>query len=155
MAISLAGDADLDSDRRRASSVRQPRLAPLADLHTISRSHASRVAQAQRLILVPNLICVAGRVPFDFHRPQPVNARHTSAPSAFIRIASRFRSASSIHPVGVDRANLAGLVRPESFMATTSQITDFQELARLIVAAANSQVSSEVQAFPPADSTWR
>ena len=65
VAISLGDDADLDSDPA-ALLMQQPRLAPLHDLHQISRAHASRVIQAQRLILVPNLLCVAGAFLFGF-----------------------------------------------------------------------------------------
>ena len=65
VAISLAGEADLDSDPA-GLLMQQARLAPLADLHQLSRAHASRVNQAQQLILVPNLICVAGAFLFGF-----------------------------------------------------------------------------------------
>ena len=65
VAISLVDDADLDSDPA-GLLMQQARLGPLADLHRISRAHATRVNQAQRFILVPNLICVAGAFLFGF-----------------------------------------------------------------------------------------
>ena len=65
VAISIVGEADLDSDPA-GLLMQQPRLAPLADLFEISRAHATRLVQAQRFILVPNLLCVAGAFLFGF-----------------------------------------------------------------------------------------
>lgn len=69
VAISLADPAqdglDLDSDPA-AFLVQSAGLDPLADLDRIARDHASRVVQAQKLILVPNLLCVAGAFFFGF-----------------------------------------------------------------------------------------
>jgi cation transport ATPase len=67
VAISLSDDAALDLDLDPAAFlIQQSRLAPLADLSRISRDHASRVIQAQKLILVPNLLCIAGAFLFGF-----------------------------------------------------------------------------------------
>ena len=59
VAISLAGDHDLDSDPG-ALLVLQPGLERLADLWDIARSHTHRVRSTERFVLWPNLICVAG-----------------------------------------------------------------------------------------------
>jgi cation transport ATPase len=67
VAISLADDSELDLELDPAAFlIQQQRLAPLVDLSRISRDHASRVTQAQQLILVPNLICIAGAFLFGF-----------------------------------------------------------------------------------------
>ena len=65
VAISLDGPMDLDANPG-SLLIQQGRLAPLAELHAISRNHASRVILAQRMILVPNLLCVAGAFLFGF-----------------------------------------------------------------------------------------
>lgn len=69
VAISLADerdlDVDLDSDPA-AFLIQQGRLDPLVDLIRLSRIHATRVNQAQKLILVPNLLCIAGAFLFGF-----------------------------------------------------------------------------------------
>jgi hypothetical protein len=67
VAISLADDTELDLELDPAAFlIQQARLAPLADLTRISSDHASRVIQAQKLILVPNLLCIAGAFLFGF-----------------------------------------------------------------------------------------
>ena len=67
VAISLAHDADRDLDLDPAALlIQQDGLAPLVDLIRISRDHASRVNQAQKLILLPNLLCIAGAFLFGF-----------------------------------------------------------------------------------------
>ncbi len=67
VAVSLAHDSDFNLELDPAAFlIQQPRLAPLVDLSRISRDHASRVIQAQKLILVPNLLCVAGAFLFGF-----------------------------------------------------------------------------------------
>ena len=65
VAISVDSEADLDSDPA-GLLMQQPRLAPLSDLFEISRTHAGRVDQVQKFILVPNLLCVAGAFLFGF-----------------------------------------------------------------------------------------
>ncbi len=67
VAISLEGAANLDLQHDPAGFlIQQDRLAPLVNLTRICRDHASRVDQAQKLILVPNLLCVAGAFLFGF-----------------------------------------------------------------------------------------
>jgi cation transport ATPase len=66
VAISLA-DSDFDLEHDPAPLlIQQDRLGPLVDLSRIARDHASRVDQAQKLILVPNLLCIAGAFLFGF-----------------------------------------------------------------------------------------
>jgi cation transport ATPase len=67
VAISVADDAAFDLELDPAAFlIQQPGLAPLVDLSRIARDHASRVHQAQNLILVPNLLCIAGAFFFGF-----------------------------------------------------------------------------------------
>ena len=69
VAISLVDDTRLDFDLDLDPAhflIQRGRLSPLADLGRISRDHATRVHQAQQLILVPNLLCVAGAFLFGF-----------------------------------------------------------------------------------------
>ena len=65
VAISIGDDADLDVDPA-AFLIQQGRFEPLVALSRIARDHASRVSQAQTLILVPNLACIAGAFLFGF-----------------------------------------------------------------------------------------
>ena len=65
VAISFAGDADLDSDSA-AVLLLHPRLDLFADLWGIARSHAGRVLEDQKLVLIPNVFCVAGAFLFGF-----------------------------------------------------------------------------------------
>src|SRR5262249_14858155 len=43
-----------------------PRLAPLADLWELAASHTGRLRDAEQLVLVPNLVCVAGALVLGF-----------------------------------------------------------------------------------------
>jgi cation transport ATPase len=66
VAISLADDnLDLELDPA-AISIQRHGLDPLIELVRIARDHASRVEQAQKLILLPNLLCIAGAFLFGF-----------------------------------------------------------------------------------------
>jgi cation transport ATPase len=65
VAISIGDDVDLDIDPA-SFLIQQGRLEPLVALSRIARDHATRVSQAQTLILVPNLACVAGAFLFGF-----------------------------------------------------------------------------------------
>src|SRR5262249_8100742 len=65
VATALGGDADADPDSA-AAWLLQPRLDRFADLWEIARTHESRVLDAQKLVLVPNVLCVAGAFLFGF-----------------------------------------------------------------------------------------
>jgi cation transport ATPase len=65
VAVSFADDADFDSDSA-AVLLLQPRLDLFADLWEIARSHTGRVLEDQKLVLIPNVFCVAGAFLFGF-----------------------------------------------------------------------------------------
>jgi cation transport ATPase len=65
VAISIGDDGTLEDDPA-SLLIQQARLDPLAELIRIARDHANRVDQAQKFILVPNLLCVAGAFFFGF-----------------------------------------------------------------------------------------
>jgi cation transport ATPase len=65
LAVSMVGDADLDSDPG-AVLLLDHRLDLLTDLWEISRSHVGRIHSFQKLVLVPNVFCVAGAFLFGF-----------------------------------------------------------------------------------------
>jgi cation transport ATPase len=65
VAIALQGDADTEAIGA-AAVLLQPRLDGLADLWEIARSHEERVRDAQKLVLAPNVLCVAGAFLFGF-----------------------------------------------------------------------------------------
>ena len=64
-AAELAGELDLDEDKG-SFLMQRAGLAPLVELSRVARDHASRVVQAEQLILVPNLLCIAGAFLFGF-----------------------------------------------------------------------------------------
>jgi hypothetical protein len=55
----VVDDAELERERA-AVLLTQPRLELFANLWEIARSHEERLRVLQRLILVPNVLCVAG-----------------------------------------------------------------------------------------------
>ena len=59
VAIAHGEDADLDTCTA-AALLLSTSLEPLADLWEIAASHAERLKSAERLVLLPNLFCVAG-----------------------------------------------------------------------------------------------
>ncbi|WZO98051.1 HAD family hydrolase [Isosphaeraceae bacterium EP7] len=67
VAIALLDDRDEDLDAGRAGIfIQGGRPGPLADLWKIAGAHRDRVREAHRLILVPNLFCIAGAFFFGF-----------------------------------------------------------------------------------------
>jgi Cu2+-exporting ATPase len=65
VAIALGDDADPGSESA-AVLLLQPRLEPLADLWEIARTHEGRVLDAQKLVVAPNVLCIAGAFLFRF-----------------------------------------------------------------------------------------
>jgi Cu2+-exporting ATPase len=59
VAVSICTEGEIESDPA-AVLLFQPRLDPFADLWEIARSHEARLRTLQRLIVIPNLFCVAG-----------------------------------------------------------------------------------------------
>jgi cation transport ATPase len=65
VAVSFVSDPDVPSNPA-AASLLQPRVSQFADLWEIARNHEGRVLDAQKLVLVPNILCVAGAFLFGF-----------------------------------------------------------------------------------------
>jgi Cu2+-exporting ATPase len=65
VAVSLASEADEPADPA-AALLLQPRLDRFADLWETARTHEGRVLDAQKLVMVPNVLCVAGAFLFGF-----------------------------------------------------------------------------------------
>jgi cation transport ATPase len=59
VAVSVVDDTELESESA-AVLLTQPRLEQFANLWEIARSHEQRLHVLQRLIMVPNVLCVAG-----------------------------------------------------------------------------------------------
>lgn len=59
------GDPD-EPTHPAAASLLQPRMDRFADLWEIARNHEGRVLDAQKLVLLPNVLCVAGAFLFGF-----------------------------------------------------------------------------------------
>jgi cation transport ATPase len=67
VAIAVSDDPDMDLDADHAGILIQGgRPGPLADLWRIARAHHDRNRDARRLIMVPNLLCIAGAFFFGF-----------------------------------------------------------------------------------------
>ena len=67
VAVSLVAEADEHASPSPASALLlQPRVDRFADLWEIARSHEGRVHDARKLVLVPNVLCVAGAFLFGF-----------------------------------------------------------------------------------------
>jgi cation transport ATPase len=107
VAISLASDDDLDSDPA-GLLMQQDRLAPLADLHSISRDHSNRVTQSQRLILVPNLLCVAGAFLFGFTGLTAVMLSNLGTLGLYRRASDSLRGLGSIESLRTGQPRRAG-----------------------------------------------
>ncbi len=107
VAISIDAEADLDADPA-GLVMQQARLAPLADLFEISRSHVSRVDQDQKLILVPNLICVAGAFLFGFTGLTAVMLSNLGTLGLYRRASDSLRELAPPEPVRSDRPRRAG-----------------------------------------------
>jgi cation transport ATPase len=65
VAVSFVGEADEYPDCA-AAVLPQPRLDLFADLWEIAHRHEGRILDAQKLVLVPNVLCVAGAFLFGF-----------------------------------------------------------------------------------------
>jgi cation transport ATPase len=65
VAVSFVNDVD-EPAGPAAALLLQPRLERFADLWDIARTHEGRVLDAQKLVLIPNVLCVAGAFLFGF-----------------------------------------------------------------------------------------
>ncbi len=128
--------------------MQQPRLAPLADLFEISRTHVSRVDQVQKLILVPNLICVAGAFLFGFTGLTAVMLSNLGTLGLYRRSADSLRGLDTSHAVAVGSTATGRLIRSPR-MVTTEQIPDFAQLAQILIIEAERVLESARETETP------
>jgi cation transport ATPase len=65
VAVSFVGETD-EYPKWAAALLLQPRLSLFADLWEIAHKHEDRVSDGQKLVVVPNVFCVAGAFLFGF-----------------------------------------------------------------------------------------
>jgi cation transport ATPase len=97
VSISIEADADLDADPA-GLLMQRSRLTALADLHVISRTHASRVIEAQQFILLPNLLCVAGAFFFGFTGMTAVMLSNLGTLGLYRRVSDSLRGLDTLGP---------------------------------------------------------
>jgi cation transport ATPase len=109
VAVSLVAEADEHASPSPASALLlQPRLDLLADLWEIARSHEGRVHDAQKLVLVPNVLCVAGAFLFGFTGLTAVMISNLGTFNLFNRAVGSLRE---LEPAGRRRSRHSGLSR--------------------------------------------
>ena len=109
VAVSFVDEADEYPDCA-AAVLAQPRLDLFADLWEIAHKHEGRVVGAQKLVLVPNVVCVAGAFLFGFSSLAAV----TMSSLATLSLFSRARS-----PLGVPEPRGRGRSPHSSFIRQT------------------------------------
>jgi cation transport ATPase len=105
--ISVVDDADLDGEPA-AVLLTQPRLEQFASLWEIARSHEERLRLLQRLILVPNVLCVAGAF---FLGATALTAVMLSNLGTFGLYSSAVGALQAVEPVGRGRSRRPRLSR--------------------------------------------
>jgi cation transport ATPase len=100
LAIALVGDTDAGQDSA-AVLLLQPRLDGLADLWEIARAHEGRVLDAQKLVLAPNVLCVAGAFLFGFTSLAAVMITNLGTFSLYNRAVGSLRA---LEPAGRRRS---------------------------------------------------
>lgn len=91
VAVSTSGDADGESDLAEVILM-QPRLELFAALHDVARAHTSRVRDAERLVIVPNALCVAGALFFGATALTVVVVSNLSTLGLYHRASGSLRS---------------------------------------------------------------
>ena len=86
----------------------QPRVDLFADLWEIARRHEGRLHEAQRFVLLPNVLCVAGAFLFGFTGLTAVMISDLGTFSLFNRAVSSLRE---LEPAGRGRSRNAGRTR--------------------------------------------
>ncbi len=107
VSLSWGRAGDLESDPA-ALLMQRPSFEPLGELLAISRTHASRVQQAQQLILLPNLVCVAGAFLFGFTGMTAVMLSNLGTLGLYRRASDALRGLESIVPPGAGQPRRAG-----------------------------------------------
>jgi cation transport ATPase len=110
VAISVVDDAELDGESA-AVLLTQPRLEQFANLWEIARSHEQRVHLLKRLIMVPNVLCVAGAF---FLGATALTAVVVSNLGTFGLYSSAVGALQAVEPAGRARSRLrrpAGVYR--------------------------------------------
>ncbi len=109
VAVSFVAEADEQADHSHASALLlQPRLELFADLWEIARSHEGRVHDAQKFVLLPNVLCVAGAFLFGFSGLTAVMISNLGTFGLFNRAVADLRD---LEPDGRRRVRHLGLPR--------------------------------------------
>jgi Cu2+-exporting ATPase len=107
--VSLSWSDAPDLETHPASLLLQnPSFDPLGDLLEIARSHATRVQEAQQLILLPNLVCVAGAFLFGFTGMTAVMLSNLGTLGLYRRASDSLRGLQAIVPQGPGQPRRAG-----------------------------------------------
>jgi Cu2+-exporting ATPase len=109
VAVSVVDDAELESERA-AVLLTQPRLEQFANLWEIARSHEQRVRALQRLIMVPNVLCVAGAF---FLGATALTAVMLSNLGTFGLYSSAVGALQAVEPAGSGRARVSRASRDD------------------------------------------
>jgi cation transport ATPase len=105
VAVSFVGDVDEYPDWASALLL-QPRLDLFADLWEIAHRHEGRVLDAQKLVLLPNVFCVAGAFLFGFSSLAAVMISNLGTFSLFSRSAGSLNVLESTRRGHSRRLNL-------------------------------------------------
>ncbi|MGP0062216.1 MAG: hypothetical protein ACLQGP_01270 [Isosphaeraceae bacterium] len=111
VAVSLVAEADEHAGASPAHAsvlLLQPRVDLFADLWEIARRHEGRLHEAQRFVLLPNVLCVAGAFLFGFTGLTAVMISNLGTFSLFNRAVSSLRE---LEPAGRGRSRNAGRTR--------------------------------------------
>jgi Cu2+-exporting ATPase len=92
-------EADVDADPA-AALLLQPRMELLAELWAVARSHEGRVGDVQKIIMLPNVLCVAGAFLLGFTGLTAVMLSNLGTFSLFQRAAGSLRA---LKPAGAGR----------------------------------------------------
>jgi cation transport ATPase len=110
VAVSVVDDGDLESEPA-AVLLSQPRLDQFASLWETARSHEDRLRALQRLILVPNVLCVAGAFFFGATALTAVMLSNLGTLGLYM---SAVGALQSVEPAGRGRARPRVLSSPRS-----------------------------------------
>jgi Cu2+-exporting ATPase len=107
VAVSFVGPAD-EYPHCAAAVIPQPDVDLFADLWEIARGHEDRVAGAHKLIIVPNVVCVAGAFLFGFTALTAVMITNLATLTLYHRALGSLRG---LPPATGGRSRPAGLPR--------------------------------------------
>jgi Cu2+-exporting ATPase len=107
VSLGWTGEGDLEANPA-SLLIQQSSFEPLGSLLALSREHAQRVNQAQQLILLPNLACVAGAFLFGFTGMTAVMLSNLGTLGLYRRAADSLRGLESIVPPRAGQPRRAG-----------------------------------------------